>query len=228
MANNLNTILTILMEKNSISDSVLSKETLVPIPTIIRMRTKKNSNPTVNTLKPIADYFKVTIDQLLGVTSFDENLTIVNPIYRIVPILDKNSIPLWLKGKLKKESIKPWTKTSTQDEKSYAIKCKTFTLNRKFSDDSIMIISPSINPTPGDSIIISNKTFKNPTLLDLCIKDGAYFISPLDKPENLSPLKLPFDFYGVVSEVFYHTKEAQEPSLISNGIILAPFMMKCR
>jgi transcriptional regulator with XRE-family HTH domain len=225
-------ILTILMEKNGDTDASLSRATGVSPSSIARIRTDAKANPTINVIIPIAKYYKVSIDQLLGKKPIYDGITSINEgensIYaRIVPILNKDLIKLWLQEKIEKKSISEWVRSSVKDLKCYAIKCKDFTINIKFNDKSVMVISPLVNPSPGDSIIISNKEFKTPSLFDLHIKNGEYFISKIDKPGKLFPLKLPFNFYGVVSEIFYHTHEIRDTNLIRDGVILAPFMLKC-
>ena len=74
MANTLklNYILSKLMSNSSIDDTLLSKETGIPISTIKRMRLNEEANPTSTTLAPIASYFKITIDQLLGLSPIDQ------------------------------------------------------------------------------------------------------------------------------------------------------------
>ena len=84
-----------------------------------------------------------------------------------------------------------------------------------------------MNPIAGDLIVISNQKFKRPTLLDLHKTEEQYFVTLIDKPNDPIHLKLPFIFYGVVSEVFYHTEVEHESNIISEGMVLAPFMLKC-
>lgn len=59
-------ILAALMKECDIDDIQLSKHTGVPVSTITRTRLAKSSNPTASTLKPLSDFFKVSIDALLG------------------------------------------------------------------------------------------------------------------------------------------------------------------
>jgi Cro/C1-type HTH DNA-binding domain len=223
----LNDILTNLMSNNSIDDALLSKETGIPISTIKRMRLNEDANPTGTTLAPIASYFKITIDQLLGLSPLDQ-VTSTPKQLRIVPVLTKDTIQPWLKNELDNDIITEWTKTSLDDSKCYAIRCCSFTTSKKFHNQSIMIISPSMNPVAGDLIVISNQKFKYPTLLELHKTEEQYFVTLIDKSNDLIHLKLPFIFYGVVSEVFYHTKIENESNIISEGMVLAPFMLKCK
>lgn len=59
---------------------ILSAQTGVSVSNISRLKNHPNSNPTVATLKPIADYFEVSIDQLLGFGSIPNLNTLSPPV----------------------------------------------------------------------------------------------------------------------------------------------------
>lgn len=64
--NNLAKNLDRLMSDAHISSSELSRRINVPSDTIKKIRTNKNTNPTISTLTPITKYFKISISQLIG------------------------------------------------------------------------------------------------------------------------------------------------------------------
>ena len=63
---NLSAVLTHLMSKNGLTSSELARKTGVAQPVIYRLMSGETENPQILTLKPIADYFKLSIEQLLG------------------------------------------------------------------------------------------------------------------------------------------------------------------
>lgn len=75
----LSSILSHLMSKNNISSAELARKTGVGQPVIYRLMTGTTENPQIFTLKPIADFFGVTLDQLLGSISFS-NMKMQNNI----------------------------------------------------------------------------------------------------------------------------------------------------
>jgi transcriptional regulator with XRE-family HTH domain len=77
---NLTNVLTHLMSKNKISSSELARQTGVAQPVIYRLMSGGTENPQILTLKPIADYFSLSIDQLMGY----KPLTITEPLNRAV------------------------------------------------------------------------------------------------------------------------------------------------
>lgn len=64
---NLADTLSHLMFKKGIKSAELARKTGVGQPVIYRLMTGITDNPQINTLKPIADYFGVSLDQLVGI-----------------------------------------------------------------------------------------------------------------------------------------------------------------
>lgn len=60
------TILKELLQKNKISESELARKTGVCQPVIHRMASGETDNPKIKTLLPIARYFDISIDELIG------------------------------------------------------------------------------------------------------------------------------------------------------------------
>lgn len=66
MMDNLARTLTNLMAVNKLTSSELARKTGISQPVIYRLMTGSTENPQILTIKPIADYFGITIDQLAG------------------------------------------------------------------------------------------------------------------------------------------------------------------
>jgi len=64
----LSAILSHLMSEKGIKSAELARKTGIGQPVIYRLMTGTTDNPQVLTLKPIADFFGISIDQLLGFT----------------------------------------------------------------------------------------------------------------------------------------------------------------
>ena len=65
---NLAATLTYLMSAKGIKSAELARKTGVGQPVVYRLMTGVTENPQVLTIKPIADFFGVTLDQLLGLS----------------------------------------------------------------------------------------------------------------------------------------------------------------
>ena len=68
---NLSAILTQLMLEKGIKSAELARKTGIGQPVIYRLMTGTTENPQIFTLKPIADFFGVSLDQLLGLSPLD-------------------------------------------------------------------------------------------------------------------------------------------------------------
>lgn len=68
---NLSATLSHLMSEKGIKSAELARKTGIGQPVIYRIMTGTTDNPQVLTLKPIADYFGVSLEQLLGLTALN-------------------------------------------------------------------------------------------------------------------------------------------------------------
>lgn len=67
----LSDVLSSLMSNRGIKSAELARETGVAQPVVSRLMTGVTVNPQVLTIKPIADFFNISLDQLLGLTPLD-------------------------------------------------------------------------------------------------------------------------------------------------------------
>ncbi|MEO8400560.1 MAG: helix-turn-helix transcriptional regulator [Gammaproteobacteria bacterium] len=74
--NNLSSVLSYLMSVKGIKCAELGRKTGVGQPVVYRLMTGVTENPQVLTIKPIAEYFGVSLDQLLGITPLNNQAVI--------------------------------------------------------------------------------------------------------------------------------------------------------
>jgi len=55
-----------LRKQHKISQENLAKKAGITYSTLIKLESGANSNPTVNTLKKVADAFRISLDELVG------------------------------------------------------------------------------------------------------------------------------------------------------------------
>src|SRR3990167_6212407 len=89
LSNNLN----YLLDKKKISATKLARELNLPAATIKNIRHGDNLNPTIATLSPIAQYFSVTIGQLVGEESLLEKLNV--GVVLSVPLFSWEEVLRW-------------------------------------------------------------------------------------------------------------------------------------
>jgi len=75
----LSVTLTYLMNKKGIKSAELARKTGVGQPVVHRLMTGVTENPQILTLKPIADFFQISIDQLLPTSALFDTRRARNP-----------------------------------------------------------------------------------------------------------------------------------------------------
>jgi transcriptional regulator with XRE-family HTH domain len=105
---NLSDVLSFLMANVGIKSAELARKTGIAQPVISRLMTGITSNPQILTIKPLADFFDVTLEQLLGILPLDmknnfNNVQLkdlsnkVNSIKTIASVLI-NILPILIEG----------------------------------------------------------------------------------------------------------------------------------
>jgi transcriptional regulator with XRE-family HTH domain len=74
MRENLSSILSSLMEQKGIKSAELARKIGIAQPVIYRLMSGETLNPQLLTLKPIADFFNISLDQLVGYSSLNNNM----------------------------------------------------------------------------------------------------------------------------------------------------------
>ena len=80
MSEKLSQNLNLLMAEARINAEALSRHISLPASTIKKVRNNNDSNPTLSTLTPLANYFSLTISQLIGDEPFDEEHMYLKPV----------------------------------------------------------------------------------------------------------------------------------------------------
>jgi transcriptional regulator with XRE-family HTH domain len=156
-------LLALIEAHNNISESELARKTGVPQPTINRLLSGVTPDPRVSTVRDLARFFEVRIEQLLG----DEDLPdcvqvkkiISNDKPRSLPLIAWEHIPVWQSITNKKRLLlddEPLALAYTRANASpsaYAISIKDRLLHKYFPYGSILVIDPLLQPQSNEYII---------------------------------------------------------------------------
>ena len=207
----LNQVLKRLMTECEIDDAKLAKETRVPLTTIARMRACQTANPTASSLRPLSQYFGISISQLLG----DEPLPIdhaagnkeaASTKVSRVPLISWKHARSWTSSKsLPKHDIKGWiTSDLPLSPMSYALTIENNAYGHIFRPNTVLIVDPSIPPTSTDFVVIQAGDEDNVILKEI-IFDGEDIYLKSVNPELTRTLLLkePYNYCGVVMESRY-------------------------
>jgi SOS-response transcriptional repressor LexA len=187
---NLGKILKKLLFERDMKPIDLAREVNIPPPTIHRLITGKSTRPYRSSLKPIADFFAVTIDQLLGEEPFTDNsgLKLSNVSgnkAKTLPISDWGSLANGDSNKTNKSEI---VVTNNITKNAFALLMPDTSMEPLFPRDSILIFEPGIQPIDRSYILVKLTDSNTYVFRQLLIDLDHRYLKPLN-PE-LSTFKM--------------------------------------
>lgn len=205
---NLNHNLSKLMEDNHISLSILYRNTGIAIPTIKRLQSDPTTNPTIATLLPIANFFGITVTQLIGseplptdVTGYIEDKT----HWLKVPLIQWQQTIDWKKSKNQERDDSFVLVDIDVGQNPYALKVEEDDW-LTISKGSILIINTEIQPEHKDYIIVHKIGQNNSTLKQVMIDEGKIYLKPMNPYFQPTVFDESYLFLGVLIQIRKDTK----------------------
>lgn len=188
-SHNICDVLTKLMKDSNLDDQDLSRHTFVPAPTIARLRSNAKSNPTLSSLEPLAEFFGITIDQLIGKDELPKNRA-TSTYYSSgftasrIPVVDWCNIQKYLeKQSSDTKTIKSWVSSEKSlAEGSFGLIINSISFGILFRKGSLVIVEPTKEIFEGDFILMVPEKQKKPALR-MVIIDNDEFYSKSCNPE---------------------------------------------
>lgn len=184
------------MANARLSSSELARQIDIPATTIKRIRNNEQSNPTITTLLPIAQYFSVSLNQLIG----SEPLLSTNETYHGV----LHKIPLLSWQECIHYALLDYEKCSKQifterkvGEKAFALIIEDDDLGF-FPKDSILITEPDKQPETGDYVVIGNIEQNTSSVRKYIIEIDQIYLKPLVAGVTMSVLSPKYKILGVI------------------------------
>jgi SOS-response transcriptional repressor LexA len=190
---NLMLVLRQLLDRTDITANALAKKINLPTPTVNRLLTGDVQDPRASTLIEIANYFGITIDELLGRVPLNEKFIdkegtstlIVKPPLSI-PVLSMiettqfethlQTPASWFRWQIQHRSP-----DIVEEEKIFAVTIKNNLYDPLFLQGSLLIVNPMITPSSGDHVLVS---FINDStaVIKKYISEGQHkYLYPLQK-----------------------------------------------
>lgn len=171
------TVLKDLLQKQNLSESELARHTGVCQPVIHRMASGETGNPKLETLRPIAKYFSISLDQLIGDRPLPEHIIFhVEQELFDVPLITLQQALLWPNNK---EQLSPLNFVQTDvmsSEAAYAIRLKDSTMYPMFPDGTLLIIDPKQPYSHRDFVIAAPKGHTQAIFKQLLIDGNRMFL----------------------------------------------------
>lgn len=199
----LSTILKALMAEIRINESELARRTGIGQPVIHRIASGETDNPKVGTLSPIANFFAVSISQLIGDEPLPPNRIpgTFNPGitgWTQVPLLTWEQVPQWphLSGQ-----TKPTQTVSTDidvSDDTYALIIKDTTMEPRFPEGTVIILDPTIQPVDRDFAVVQIEGQHSLHFKQVLIDGDTIYLKPLNSDFKTIVLDKKHNFLGVM------------------------------
>jgi SOS-response transcriptional repressor LexA len=156
------------MHANQVTEAEVSRQTHIPQPTIHKILSGKTTDPRVSTLRALADFFKISIDEL------------VTGIRTKRQAAETHSIPVisWSEcieaekfiATLNPSTWSKWVVTEPLRETCFAVMSKP-SMEPRFAIGSILVIDPGMEAVDGDIVLVHYVNTPEATLRKISI-DG--------------------------------------------------------
>ena len=195
-----------LMKGLNLNESQLARESKLPQPTIHRLLSGQTADPRLFTLLQLADYFQISLDQLMGEKSYsNQDISI-----RSIPILSwQDAIGgAAFACQLRPDNWQHWIATEMLLTKgAYALLSKN-SMEPRFPRQSLLLIDPLLIPQDGDLVILRLDDAEEASVREW-ISDGPKkelkpLLSNHTQPLTYDPLL--HQLLGVIAQVRYDVK----------------------
>lgn len=184
-----------LMAKVRINSSELARAVGVPATTIKRIRNNENANPTITTLLPIAQYFSISLNQLIGRETILANSNTCIRLNKI-PMLSLQDCIHYLS--LQYETVPQQIFTERRvGRKAFALLIDSTDLEL-FPKGGIIIVEPEKNPESGDYVVVRNIAHGIASIRKYLVELDKIYLIPLIGGIKVSVLTNDYIVIGVI------------------------------
>ena len=196
------------MTEKRISADELARRISVPASTIKKIRNNYNPNPTLTTLLPIADFFSITLGQLVGneplsnthIQNFDNQLN----TFHQIPILSWEEAISWPKNK--NHSYKTIENYGDHSEDIFALVVNEDGWEN-IAKHTLLLVDPAIKPEHRDLVIVYKTDQASPSLKQIVNDDGIFYLKSVTTGHSSILLTNEYRILGVVTEYKKYLKK---------------------
>lgn len=166
-------ILRQLIAEKQITISQLARSTGILQPVLHRMTTGNTNNPRIDTLLPLANYFNIRVEQLIG----DIPLSQKN-VFRYFPLRKWDKLTQTIKRA--DDSATYFLTEKDVSDNAFFLLVKDSTMIPLFNEDSLILIDPSLKPKNKDYVIVNVENHREPMLRQLLLNGSEFYLKPLN------------------------------------------------
>lgn len=184
------------MDNRRLNEAELARQTNIPQPTLHKILSGKTIDPRASTLKLLANFFSVSLDDL-----FSGNLSQTNNMHHMqkLPILSwtacldaKNVI-----ATINEENWDKWIINEFIAATAFALPGKA-TMEPRFARDTIFLIDPEATPTCSDLVILKFPNCFEATMREFICDGPMVILQPLCPSRQSDKLTPEIQILGVV------------------------------
>lgn len=173
-----------LMKKSGFNEAELSRRTEIPQATVHKILAEKTVDPRASTLKSLADFFEISIDDLLfgnpaAVKSLVASAQAL-PVLSWKECINSNE----LISTLTPTNWKHWKVSEFLSKHAYVLISKP-SMAPRFPRDTVLFIDPTVTPKDGDYVIVHYADTDEATIRELSIDGPDKLLLPMNS--NVEP-----------------------------------------
>jgi SOS-response transcriptional repressor LexA len=187
----------VLMAEYRLSSSELARQTGVPATSIKRLRNNEQANPTVSTLLPIAQFFGLSLSELVCESNVIHQHK--GSSVQAVPLLTwqtcievNNADPL--------EFI---TTCSKRSDSAFALRVDSEE-SSSFPKGCIIIVEPQLTAKDGDFIVVAKTSGGSVSIKKMLVDLDQCYLRSLRPGLEVMHLHADIRIFGVVTEYYFH------------------------
>jgi len=193
--------LTLLMKAHDINSCELSRNTGILQPVIYRLMHGETDNPKIATLLPIANYFSLTLNQLIGdapLPSFSQRCLGNYSIQAIkIPIISWEQATIWPQIN-NAEHVDFLPVTTALNKDAFILQMKGTTMESRFPDGALLIIDTSIPYNDKDFVIVRIEQQPEVIFRQLLFDGNNIALKPLNSDFKTIYLEKNKDQYSII------------------------------
>lgn len=190
-----------LIFRSRLNEAELSRVTGISQPVINRITKGSTTNPNVDTLRPIAHYFNVTIDQLIGIKPLAKTgkPSPLSAQGKHVPVIQWRDAKEWQNIKSNYEVTRTMFVEHECSEATYCLIVRDDTMAPKFAEGALIAVDPTLKLSNRDFAII--QIGKQAPIFKQVLFDGSdVYLKSLNVEFPLVKIDKPFRCLGIVLE----------------------------
>jgi SOS-response transcriptional repressor LexA len=191
-----------LMHLNNITEAELARQTNNPQATIHKIVSGKTADPRISTLQSIADYFRVTLDDL---TQGSPSLSTESPISKIktqfIPLINWDTCVESQKflQSLSSTNWDNWIPTQNMSQHAYGLLTKA-SMEPRFPRGTMLLIEPQKTLVDGDLVVVHYPETQEATLRELLLDGPNQYLASINDRTEREVFKNSMKILGTMTE----------------------------